>query len=382
MSHYGTSSPTLVEAEPQLTPRASLSRKIGRSRSGSLSPADSPGFTPRISTLATMSSKENLLSESFGTAPSPAHSDDSLLDLPEIPDLRWEQNANGDWVRTTSASPLVPPSTLNVRRSLSRQSSHSPSSPHSQLPSPTNEAKTQTQRRSPHLHPAEGASFLSSATNGTSSLSTFKAGQTPNARTLARSASTSFASASTPAASSARLPPSAGLTGTGRKIGRARRVKIEDHNVQAQPVDQRQHTNGATGAAGDKYASLSLSTSTSGYAREKENAPDYDSVATPTVVSSFSSKPLADVVPLPQQQSQGQGQGRSLSAYGRQVLPVPSRSASRLKVRVDTIAETIDGESSLRAAPHLVLVVVVFHARTPSPPSVNIPFGRSVACPF
>ena len=98
---------------------------------------------------------------------------------------------------------------------------------------------------------------------------------------------------STPAASSVRLPMSTGLSSTARKITGARRVRLEELRETTE---------------------------------SKENN-DLHSLPT----ASTSSRPLVDVVPMPQWSS---------SVQGRQVLPVPSR-ATRLK-RPETISELED----------------------------------------
>ena len=97
----------------------------------------------------------------------------------------------------------------------------------------------------------------------------------------------------TPAASTARLPMSTGLSSTARRITGARRVRLDELRETTESKEN-----------GDLYPLPSASTST---------------------------KPLADVVPVPQ---------RTLSAQGRQVLPVPSRAA-RLK-RPDIVTELED----------------------------------------
>lgn len=112
--------------------------------------------------------------------------------------------------------------------------------------------------------------------------------------------------ASTPAASLARIPVSTGLSSTARKIGGARRVMRDEAGEE---VKQRKRP---------------LET------QEKENVDALPVVATSSLGSS---RPLAEVVPVPQ---------RSLSMQGRQVLPVPTR-ASRLMKKADPIAETEDG---------------------------------------
>lgn len=234
--------------------------------------------------------------------PSPAHSDDSLLDLPQIPDLPWERNAKGDWVRTSAGS--------------------------SYTPSPPPQAPQTEERRSPDLLP-------SPVTKRSSPLgSSVLAQPTPTARQFARAASTSLLASSssalhsTPAASSTRLPSSAGLTSTGRKIGRARRVKLEDYDRQAQGAQEDN-----VGLANGGQSELRMSLSTQG----KENAEAANTVLPSS--SSSSARPLADVVPLPQPQQ------RTLSAYGRQMIPVPSRAAARLMKKVETISEVPDGAS-------------------------------------
>jgi hypothetical protein len=91
---------------------------------------------------------------------------------------------------------------------------------------------------------------------------------------------------STPAASSVRQSMSTGLSSTARKITGARRVRLDEVRDAAESKENQ-----------DLYSIPSSSTST---------------------------RPLADVIPVPQR--------TSISSQGRQVLPVPSRAhASRMK---------------------------------------------------
>lgn len=100
--------------------------------------------------------------------------------------------------------------------------------------------------------------------------------------------------------------------------GAPRRVKLEDYKE----VNERAR------ADADEAKQGEFRISTQG----KENAE-----VIPTSLSTSSSRPLAEVVPIPQPR---------LSAYGRQVIPVPSRTAARM-MKVDTIAEVPDGQHSL-----------------------------------
>lgn len=230
--------------------------------------------------------------------PSPAHSDDSLNDLPDLPDIAWERNAKGDWVRTSNGSShSSPPPSIDQSSPLIQGSPAS---------------STVTKR--PSLLLSESVSTQ----------------PTPSARQFTRAASGPVASSSsalhsTPAASSTRLPTSTGLNSTARKISRApRRVKIEDYNKE---------TNERARADAEESRQSELRVPTQG----KENAE-----ALPAPPPSSSSKPLADVVPIPQQ--------RTLSAYGRQMISIPTRVTARMQKKVETIAEAPDGEYSLQSA--------------------------------
>lgn len=200
--------------------------------------------------------------------PSPALSDDSEIEPMELP---WERNQMGEWVRIGSSSPPT---------SSSEQAS----------PAPAFESPVPSRRSS--LSRSESVPLI------TESASTARSLQRVSSGPIA------FPTASTPAASSTRMPLSTGLSSTARKIGGARRVKLEDVKETNESRLQIQ---------------------------EKENA---DSIPIASSSSIPPSRPLSDVVPVPQ---------RGLSVHGRQVLPVPSR-VSRLVKKVETIAEAEDGK--------------------------------------
>ncbi|KAK7682366.1 hypothetical protein QCA50_014571 [Cerrena zonata] len=108
---------------------------------------------------------------------------------------------------------------------------------------------------------------------------------------------------STPGVSLARIPVSTGLSGTGRKIGGARRVIRDEAGEEA------------------KQRKRPLET------QEKENVEAFPIVATSSLGSS---RPFAEVVPASQ---------RNVSVQGRQMLPVPAR---RLVMKHEPISETED----------------------------------------
>ncbi len=224
---------------------------------------------------------------------SPAYSDD--LDV--LPPFEWERDARGDWVRISngSSNPSPAPSTPDL---------HSPILSHSPVP---------TKRSSP-LSRAESAPDVISQ-------------PTPVSRQFSRTVSGPLATtiSSTPVASGARLPQSTGLSRTGRKIsGAPRRVKLDE---------VRETNDRARQEAESWKLQRELRNAVT---QEKENADYLHSAASSSATPS--SRPLTDVMPVPQ---------RSLSAHGRQVLPVPSRTARMMK-KVETIAEAPDGEHSAR----------------------------------
>lgn len=104
----------------------------------------------------------------------------------------------------------------------------------------------------------------------------------------------------TPAASTARLPMSTGLSSTARKVTGARRVRLDELRESVE---------------------------------SKENNDLY-----PIPSSSSSVRPLADVVPVPQ---------RTLSAQGRQVLPVPNRAGRAKRPEVITEMDECKHSASL-----------------------------------
>ncbi|CAL1713306.1 unnamed protein product [Somion occarium] len=218
----------------------------------------------------------------YSSHPSPTPSDDSISY--EEPSLFFDWTRDGPAPRLSSRS----------NRSSPPTSSSEQASPVINLESPI-----------PSSSRRASLSRSESAPSVTDQASAPRSFQRAASGSLALNPSLS----STPAASFARLPVSTGLSSTSRKIGGARRVIREEVK------------DGTAEEAKQRKRPLE--------AREKENA---DALPPASNSSSASSRPLAEVVPVPQ---------RSLSAQGRQVLPVPSRAA-RLVKKTEPILETED----------------------------------------
>ena len=241
-----------------------------------------PSPPSRPLSRASLSSREPDIAPAYPPTSSPTPSDDSIS--LEEPSLFFEWTRDGPAPRISNRS----------RKSSPPTSSSEQASPTYNLDSPLPSAS----RRS-SLSRSESIPSGSETIYGSRSFQ----------RTQSGPLAINPLGASTPAASIARFPVSTGLNSTARKIGGARRV-IRDEV--GEEVKQRKRP---------------LET------QEKENVDALPVVATS---SSFgSSRPLAEVVPVPQ---------RSTSMQGRQVLPVPTR---RLLKKVEPITETEDGVCSM-----------------------------------
>ncbi|KAI0785230.1 hypothetical protein C8Q75DRAFT_333303 [Abortiporus biennis] len=252
----------------------------------SMSSAPAYEFVPLPVTPPSVSPPPRIIDHPPPQQPSPALSEDSIIDL----SFSYEQNANGDWVRVSKGSSKSSPPTSS--------SSEQPSPVSLESPIPTRRASLSRSESAPQI---------------------------PDSATTARSFQRvqSGPLAATPGVSTARLPFSTGLTTAARKIGGARRVRLEDikeatdrSSIRPEAEDLRQREL--------RFPS-----------QEKENA---DSFPAPSYLPP--SRPLAEVVPVPQ---------RNVSVHGRQVLPVPSR---RVVKKVETISEDVSAEENVESRPY------------------------------
>lgn len=247
-----------------------------------VSPPTSPPLTPTV-TLADRPSSSN-------SQPSPAPSEDSLL--LEL-SFQYERNERGEWVRLSNSS--SPPTSSSERPSLSPLSGEPIRLNSSPIPSTSGRRSSLSRSESaPHIDPVAPARSFQRVASGPLNVNS--------------------GPSSTPAATTSRIALLSTAGGTARKIGGARRVRLEDVRESSEL--------GRSELDDLKQRELKMQI------HEKENA---EALPVAPSFTHLSSQPLLQVNPVPQ---------RTLSVQGRQVLPVPTR---RLVKKIEPISESEDG---------------------------------------